>query len=72
MSTGDDTPVTYSAEEMRRIHDMLDMPKGEVHCPRCGGPMHIDKPVGNGRGRMFQVRCEPCCSTAVIRIDPGE
>jgi hypothetical protein len=72
MSVGENTPVTYSAEETRRIHNMLDMPKGEVLCPRCGGSMHIDKPVVTERGRMFQLRCTPCCSTAVIRNDPGE
>ena len=71
MSKGDDTPITYSSDEMRRIHLMLDMPKGDVLCPRCGELMHIDNPVVTERGRMFQLRCKPCCSTAVIRNDPG-
>ncbi|MFC1639973.1 hypothetical protein ACFL3B_04325 [Gemmatimonadota bacterium] len=71
MSRSDDTPVTYSSDEMRRIHNMLDMPKGDLLCPRCGELMEVDKPTVTERGRMFQLRCTTCCSAAVIRNDPG-
>jgi hypothetical protein len=71
MSTSDDTPVMYSPEEMRRIHTMLDMPKGPVLCPHCGEPMRIGNPVVTERGRVFQLRCKPCHCTTVIRNDPG-
>ena len=72
MSRSDDTPVTYSADETKRIRKMLDMPKGELLCPRCGEPMQVDNPVVTERGRIFQLRCITCCSAAVIRNDPGE
>jgi len=71
MSRNDNTPVTYSPDEMKRIHTMLDMPKGELLCPRCGELMQIDNPVVTERGRMFQLRCTTCCSAALIRNDPG-
>ncbi len=70
MSTDDDTPVTYSQEEMERIRVMMGMPEGQVLCPRCGEPMRILNPVATKRGRVFQVRCKPCRCTAVIRDDP--
>lgn len=72
MSRSDDTPITYNSEEIRRIHLMLDMPKGEILCPRCGELMQIDNPIVTERGRMFQLRCKTCSSAAVIRNDPGE
>jgi ribosomal protein L32 len=70
MSTSDDTPVTYSQDETRRIHTMLDMPKDPVLCPQCGEPMRIGNPCVTERGRVFQLRCKPCHRTAVIRNDP--
>lgn len=72
MARSDDTPITYSHDEMKRIHRMLDMPKGDLLCPRCGELMQVDNPVVTERGRLFQVRCVHCCSAAVIRNDPGE
>ena len=70
MSTDDDTPVTYSTEEMQRIRTMLDIPRGQLLCPRCGEPMDIGNPCVTERGRVFQLRCKPCHCTAVIRNDP--
>jgi hypothetical protein len=70
MSAADDTPVMYSAEEMKRIRVMMGMPEGQVLCPRCGEPMHVGNSAVTRRGRVFQVRCNPCRCTAVIRDDP--
>jgi hypothetical protein len=71
MAESDDTPVTYTPEEMSRIKTMMAMSHGQVLCPRCGKPMRILNPVATVRGRVFQVRCKPCRCTAVIRDDPG-
>jgi formylmethanofuran dehydrogenase subunit E len=71
MMHADDTPVMYSPKEVRRIRAMMDMAEGEVLCPRCGEPMHVDNSAVTERGRVFQVRCKPCRCTAVIRDDPG-
>lgn len=71
MSEAEDTPVTFSHEEMGSIKSLMEQHVRPVPCPRCGDAMWVSDPIDGLRdnARVFQLRCKPCHCTAVMRDD---
>lgn len=68
MSRSENTPVSFSRDELNRIRDMMAVGVSIV-CPICRGPLQVED-VGAGGGSLEHVwawNCEPCRRTAILR-----
>lgn len=63
-----DTPATFSDRESAGILDLMRQARAELTCPRCGGPVLVGEPVGEGDAAVRQARCNSCRRIAMIPV----
>lgn len=55
-----ETPAPYSNEEVIQIRKALADATNRLACPRCNSDLAFGPPVGRGRRRVRELRCESC------------
>ena len=63
----------FTVEETVTIRDALQAPDAVLVCPRCGGALTVDYPVGTASmGHYWEVRCAGCGCVTVVSDVPRD
>jgi len=66
-----DAEKRFSLEETAAIRAALHAPNAAMVCPRCGGALTVEYPVGTASmGHYWEVRCSGCATATYVSDVP--